>query len=89
MREKNQVVLPLNLGIYIPEGDFVLKVAKICESLDNTELFNTYLRAWRKRTKLIFISENRPQALEALTSEEGTLLRMNKSIQVEGVFGVL
>ena len=48
MREKNQVVLPLDLGIYIPEGDFVFKVAEICESLDYTELFNTYLRSWRK-----------------------------------------
>ena len=48
MREKNQVVLPLNLGIRIPEGDFVFKVAEICESLDYTELFSTYLRNWRK-----------------------------------------
>ena len=35
------------------------------------------------------IFEYRPKVLEALTSEEGTLLRMNRSIQVEGVFGVL
>ena len=48
MREKNQVVLPIDLGICIPEGDFVFKVAEICESLDYTELFNTYLRSWRK-----------------------------------------
>lgn len=48
MREKNQVVLPLDLEICIPEGDFVFKVAEICESLDYTELFNTYLRSWRK-----------------------------------------
>ncbi len=48
MRDKNQVVLPLNLGICIPKGDFVFKVAEICESLDYTELFNTYLRSWRK-----------------------------------------
>ena len=48
MREKNQVVLPLNLGICIPEGDFVFKVAEICERLDYTELFNTYVRKWRK-----------------------------------------
>ena len=48
MKEKNQVVLPLDLGICIPEGDFVFKVAEICESLDYTELFNTYLRNWRK-----------------------------------------
>ena len=35
------------------------------------------------------ILEHRPKTLEALTSEEGALLRMNRSIQVEGVFGVL
>ena len=48
MRDRSQVVLPLNLEICIPEGDFVFKVAEICEKLDYTELFNTYLRAWRK-----------------------------------------
>ena len=48
MREKNQVVLPLDLEICIPEGDFVFKVAEICECLDSTELLNTYLRSWRK-----------------------------------------
>ena len=48
MREKNQVVLPLNVGIKIPEGDFVFQVAEICEKLDYTELFKTYLRSWRK-----------------------------------------
>ncbi len=35
------------------------------------------------------ISKYRPLALENITSEEGALLRMNRSIQVEGVFGVL
>ena len=35
------------------------------------------------------LNEYRPKVLEALTSEEGTLLRMNRSIQIEGVFGVL
>ena len=35
------------------------------------------------------ILEHRSKALEALTSEEGALLRMNRTIQVEGVFGVL
>ena len=159
MREKNQVVLPLDLGICIPEGDFVFKVAEICESLDYTELFNTYLRSWRKVNpitifelivygymKHVFrkrycrslqngytistkyysndkcgrcphrdkchkskndyrtiqvnnvILEHRPKTLEALTSEEGTLLRMkdlfrskvylvySKKTMVSGVF---
>ena len=48
MRDKSQVVLPLNLGICIPEGDFVFKVAEICEELDYTELYKTYVRMWRK-----------------------------------------
>jgi transposase len=52
MREKNQVVLPMNLGISIPEEDFVFKVAEICESLDYTELWETYVRVWRKVNSL-------------------------------------
>ena len=48
MRDKNQVVLPINLEICIPKGDFVFKVAEVCESLDYTELFRTYVRAWRR-----------------------------------------
>ena len=48
MREKSQVVLPLDLEICIPKGDFVFKVAEICEELDYTELFNSYVRKWRK-----------------------------------------
>lgn len=48
MRDKSQVVLPLNLGICIPKDDFVFKVAEICEELDYTELYKTYVRAWRK-----------------------------------------
>ena len=48
MRNKSQVVLPINLGICLPEGDFVFTVAEICENLDYTELFKTYARVWRK-----------------------------------------
>ena len=48
MRSVCQVVLPLELGTKIPEGDFVFKLAEICESLDYTELINMYLRNWRK-----------------------------------------
>ena len=35
------------------------------------------------------LSEYRAQTIERLVSEEGALLRMNRSIQVEGVFAVL
>lgn len=48
MRDRNQVVLPINLGLCIPEGDFVFKVSEICERLDYTKLWETYVRAWRK-----------------------------------------
>ncbi len=48
MRNKSQVVLPINLEIKISKDDEVLKVAEICESLDYTELFNSYLRHWRR-----------------------------------------
>ena len=48
MRDKNQVVLPINLEICIPKGDFVFTVEEICEKLDYTELWETYVRAWRK-----------------------------------------
>lgn len=48
MRNKNQVVLPFNLGISIPKGDPVFTVAEICEQLDYTKLYQAYLRSWRK-----------------------------------------
>ena len=48
MRNRNQVVLPINLEIKLPKDDFVYKVAEICDELDYTELFNTYVRTWRK-----------------------------------------
>ena len=48
MRNRNQVVLPINLEIKLPKDDFVYKVAEICDELDYTELFKTYVRTWRK-----------------------------------------
>ena len=42
------MVLPIDLEICIPKGDFVFKLVEICEELDYTKLFNTYLRSWRK-----------------------------------------
>ena len=35
------------------------------------------------------IREYRPKALEALTTENGIFLRVNRSIQDEGAFGIL
>ena len=54
MRNRNQVVLPLNLEISIPKEDSVFKLLEICEQLDYTQLYRAYLRSWRK---------NNPQTL--------------------------
>jgi len=48
MRDRSQVVLPLEIGIKIPENDPVIKLVEICEELDYTKLNNEYLRVWRK-----------------------------------------
>ena len=45
---RNQVVLPLNLGIKIPKNDSVHKLVEICDSLDYSELEKAYLKHWRK-----------------------------------------
>ena len=50
MKNKNQVVMPLNLGICIPKEDSVHRLVEICEGLDYTELYKRYVRKWRKVT---------------------------------------
>lgn len=46
--DRNQVVLPLNLGLKIPKNDSVRKLVEICDSLDYSELEKAYLKHWRK-----------------------------------------
>lgn len=48
MRNRNQLVLPLNLEIKIDKNDPVRKLVEICDDLDYTNLYNTYLHNWRK-----------------------------------------
>ena len=48
MQYRNQVVLPMNLEIKISKKDPVRKVIEICEQLDYSKLWKTYLRTWRK-----------------------------------------
>lgn len=52
MRDRNQVVLPLNLEFCIPKEDFVFVLAKICEKLNYKRLFGTYVRTWRKNNPI-------------------------------------
>ena len=48
MRNRNQVVIPLDLGIRIDECEPVRKLIEICDELDYTDLYAAYLRHWRK-----------------------------------------
>ena len=48
MRNRCQVVLPLEIGIKIAEDELVRKLVEICEELDYTYLYRAYLRHWRK-----------------------------------------
>lgn len=49
-RDFNQVILPLNLGINIPQDDSVRKLNEICENLNYSALNKEYGRHWRKFT---------------------------------------
>ena len=48
MRVRSQVVLPLDLEIKIKKDDIVFLVHEICEQLDYSMLYKTYLRTWRR-----------------------------------------
>lgn len=45
---RNQVVMPINLEIRIPEDDPVRLVDEICEDLDYEKVYAAYERTWRK-----------------------------------------
>ena len=47
-RNRNQVVLPLEIEKVIPKDDPVFKLAEICGKLDYSRLEKEYVRAWRK-----------------------------------------
>jgi transposase len=62
-----------------------------CESCEDCPYKKKCTRSKDKRTMQVskkFI-EQRKQSLERITSEKGILLRMNRSIQAEGAFGVI
>lgn len=48
MRDKNQVVLPMNLEVKIPENDPVKILVELCNQLNYENLLETYVRKWRK-----------------------------------------
>lgn len=48
MRNRCQLVLPIELGVKIAQNDPVRKLVEICDTLDYTELYRQYVRTWRK-----------------------------------------
>ena len=50
---RNQLFLPLNFEAKIDENDSVWKLVEICDDLDYTKLYDTYLRHWRKNDPAI------------------------------------
>ena len=48
IRNRTQVVLPLEIEKVIPKDDPVFKLAEICDKLDYSRLEKEYARAWRK-----------------------------------------
>lgn len=48
MRDKSQLVLPIETEILIEKNDSVYQLHEICKELDYTKLYETYVRSWRK-----------------------------------------
>ena len=48
MRNRSQLVLPIELGVKIAEDDPVRKLIEICEELNYTKLYEKYVRKWRR-----------------------------------------
>ena len=61
----------------------------ICERCPHRDKCHKSKNGYRTIRVNQVLKEHRPKVLKALTSEEGALWMMNRSIQVEGVFGVL
>lgn len=46
-RNRNQLFLPFNYEVIIDKNDPVWKLVEICDALDYSKLYDTYLRHWR------------------------------------------
>lgn len=47
-RDRNQVVIPLDIERILPENDPVFKLVEICDSLDYLKLEKECVRSWKK-----------------------------------------
>ena len=84
-----QLKLPLNLEIIIPEDDSVQLLSQFVEEMDLADLYSTYERINKTFSVAKAFEKYRKEDLERIQSDEGILLRVSRSIQVEGSFGEL
>lgn len=49
----NQVSLPCNLEYSLPKNDPVFTLVELCNQLDYTKLYRSYIRHWRKYSPTI------------------------------------
>ena len=89
MRNRSQLVLPIESGIKIAEDDPVRKLVETCEGCPHLGKCHKSKRGFREIKVNLQFLEHRRKSLDNIVSEEGVLLRVNRSIQVEGVFGVM
>lgn len=85
------MVLPLDLEYMIPKDDAVFLLAEICEELDYTELYNRYMRTWRKNDPVtifevvLFSYMNRKYGTRQIESQCRTDIRFMWLLQGEPV----
>lgn len=79
-----QLVLPLDFEMLIPANDSVRLLSHILEEFDYTKLYKAYSPIGRNPAV-----DPRIMFYENIITEKGIRLRVSRSIQVEGAFGVL
>ena len=91
MRNRNQLVLPINYEVLIDENDPVWKLVEICDTLDYTRLYDEYLRHWRAIDPvvmfeiLVFAYMNRIYSSRAIEQACKTDVRFMWLLQGESV----
>ena len=86
-----QVCLPMNLEIIIPSDEPVRLLNAVTEELDYRRLTATYSRLGRIEYSPRLLNQMVKLLVQwgEISLDEGILLRVNRSIQAEGVFAMI
>ena len=92
LRPKNQILKPIEIKKSKSKSGYISEKTiygcKECENSRHRALFTQSQNGRRIQRATVF-ANFRNESLRNITTEKGILLRMNRSIQVEGAFGVL